>query len=124
MAPNKYPFTMFLEARFIATSDSLLCPSGFAQTTGHTACLEVQSTTGTQDYKEFYIELATKWKALGGMPNWHKQWSFVPGIVPYLQEKYGDKMTKFLKVRSDLGVDPYNMFVNDTLMNILGLNPK
>ena len=122
MKVNRYPFTMFFEARFIARSDSILCPASFSKT--HTACLEVQSMYETQNYEDFFIELASEWRKLNGVPHWQKQWALLPGIIPYLQEKYGKKLDDFLYVRENLGVDPHNLFMNGVLKKVFKLEAK
>lgn len=39
-------------------------------------------------------------------------WEKVDGIVPYLRREYGDRITRFNRVRKLQ--DPDDMFVNDT----------
>lgn len=118
---NKYPFTMFCEVRFIASSDSYLCPSNVFQPSEHTACIEVQSTYATQDYQKFFSELEKQWMELGGVPHWQKQWDFPPNkIIPYMQRKYGERIDKFLEVRKFLEIDnDDNLFMNEMLMKVL-----
>ena len=122
ISDNKYPFTMFCEVRFISSSDSYLCPSNvFQPSAQYTACIEVQSTYATQDYQKFFGELEKAWMDLGGVPHWQKQWDFPPNeIIPYIQEKYGERIDKFLGVRKFLEVDNEdNLFMNEMLMKVL-----
>ena len=114
-ADSKYPFTMFMEARFIAHGTSDIDSASFGT---HTACLGVESSFKTQDYLAFFTEVAEAWKALGGIPHWQKQWTFIPNISSYLRERYAEKMTHFLDVRRELDVDPNDMFMNQALTKV------
>lgn len=121
-ATNKYPLTMFCELRFIAKSESYLCPSSVFQSTdcNGIACIEVQSTYGTKGYEKFYLELEKAWMDLGGVPHWQKQWDFSPDIVPYIRNRYGANIEKFLATRKALQVDNEdNLFINKKLMEVL-----
>lgn len=121
VSDNKYPFTMFCEVRFIANSNSYLCPSSIFQPTKHSACIEVQSTYATQDYMKFFSELEGAWMKLGGIPHWQKQWDFQPNdTIQYIQEMYGERIDAFLAVRKSLEIDNEdNLFMNEILMKVL-----
>lgn len=51
----------------------------------------------------------------GAAPHWPKEFMQIPGIVGKIRRYYGQRLTRFLDVRSRLEVDPGGMFLNPFL---------
>ncbi len=122
-----FPLTMCMEMRILKKGNALLCPSSIGDHT-HIAYVEVLSTSGTQGYEQYFTEVATAWIELGGIPHWHKQWTFLMGsefgagrqsIFEYIRSKYGTNLTTFNTVRSQLNLDPDDRFLNATMQDVL-----
>ena len=112
---------MAMDIRVIEKSECLLCPATKREndtTSTHTAFLEILSFAGTQNYQEFFREVAIEWIRLGGVPNWCKQWTFLDrdGIFEHIRSHYGSKLTTFESYRQNLS-DP--MFLNKTMEKLL-----
>ncbi len=122
-----FPLTMCMEMRVVQKGSAFLCPSSIGDYT-HVAYIEVLSTSGTQGYEQYFTDVAKAWIDLGGIPHWHKQWAFLKDceignseqtIFEYIRSKYGDNMTKFKQVRSELNLDPADRFLNSTMRDVL-----
>lgn len=118
-----------MEMRVMKKGDSLLNPASIGtEKDTHIAYIEVLSTSGTPGYEEYFKDVAKKWMELGGIPHWHKQWSFLTpptsdssseeSIYDYIKRKYGaDRLGTFNKVRKVL--DPNDIFLNETMEKVL-----
>lgn len=109
-----FPLSLCLEMRVMKKSNCFLCPASIG-TQDHIAYIEVLSTAGTPNYKEYFGEVATAWKALGGVPHWHKEFMILGnGIVDHMKKIFtAAKIKKFNDVRTRL--DPKGIFLNDTM---------
>lgn len=113
--------------RVLKKGTSLLCPASIGDTT-HMAYIEVLSTSGTQGYEQYFAEVAKEWIALGGIPHWQKQWTFLKDfdigqgdqdIFDYIRSKFDGNLTTFNNVRSQLEFDCDDRFLNTTMKKVL-----
>lgn len=115
-----FPLNICMEFRVMKKSKALLCPASIGDQE-HILYIEVLSTLNTPGVNDYFTTISDGWKALGGIPHWQKQWTFLDkdgSMVRYLKEKYGENLTKFKQLRNDL-VDPRDMFVNSVYKHIL-----
>ena len=124
----RFPLTLCMEMRVMHKSESLLCPASIGDE-DHITYLEVLSTVGTPGYESFFIEVAEEWAKLGGIPHWQKQWEFLQksesiDIFAHIREMYGEKIGTFMRVRKDLGLDPNDIFMNDTMKKLFEENEE
>ena len=103
-------------------SEAYLCPASLG-TEDHILYLEVLGLVNTVQTKKYWHEIADKWMEMGGVPHWQKQWTFLNNngsMIKYLAKNYGDNLTSFKRVRSQIGIDPDNLFVNHLFEQLLG----
>ncbi|MEL0638765.1 D-arabinono-1,4-lactone oxidase [Marinomonas sp. TI.3.20] len=55
-------------------------------------------------------------------PHWAKGFQFMPNSTEYVKNAFAKQIQEFLAVRKASGVDPDNMFVNETLAACFMLN--
>lgn len=116
-AVGRYPMNVTLNVRFIHNSDCLLSP---ASGHGHTCYIEILSRTRQRDWYEFSAEVASAWLTLPrARPHWAKEHRHLPGIVEHVRAAYGAELVEFRRVRSELGVDPEDTFVNGAVGELL-----
>lgn len=114
---GEYPLNMMLVGRCIANSRALLSPA-FGDR--HVFYLEIISSYGTEGWEKFSDEIAQEWMRLpGARIHWGKEFEQIRGIVPFVRRSYGERLTRFLQIRDELGVDPERMFVNPFLERLL-----
>ena len=121
-----FPLSLVLDTQFRQHSDTLLCPAIVGQKTIHSFYIQVLPARlfyKTETIKDYYSGIADKWFKLGGVPHWHKDWSYLPGVNAHLYEIYGWRLMKFEEVRKILGVDPNNLFCNETMTKLLEYVP-
>ena len=109
--------------RVMKKSGALLCPASLGEEE-HITYIEVLSTSGTPGYEEYFTDVAKAWLDLGGIPHWQKQWEFLQkekhlDIFDYIRKKYGKNIDTFLRVRDQLNLDPNDLFMNDTMKQVL-----
>jgi hypothetical protein len=110
-----YPLTLMLQARFIGHSRSLLSPA-FGEPGEHHCYLEMLSARGTKGCEPFFDEIATQWMAaeeLEALPHWGKYFHTIPGIVPYVHRRMGERIRRFNAARESF--DPDGMFLSPYL---------
>ena len=105
--------------RFMGHSDTLLCPSGvLGQATGKTFYIQILGFNVTTDYTPFFDDVAKVWFTLGGLPHWHKEWTFLTNAKHFLHLNYQGNLNKFEEIRKALDVDPDDLFRNETMTNL------
>jgi len=113
-ARGHYPLNVTLGFRFIKNSEALLS-SCHGNTI--TCMVEVFSYHNTPLFEEFSKELLTAW--LDALPrartHWAKAFQYLPDPPGQLRKAFGAQLDRFLDVRKEMGVDPDNLFLNDTL---------
>lgn len=113
---NEYPLNVVMNVRFINKSNCLLSP---AYGEGHTCYIEILSRTKPRDWYRFSGQVAQDWLTLPeAMPHWAKEWQHIPNITEHIQRYLGENIPRFNQIKSQLQVDPDNMFVNNTLQEI------
>lgn len=119
-ARGQYPLNSTLGFRFIRNSDALLSS---CRGNTRTCMVEIFSYHRTEQFSAFAGELSAAWmrELPNARPHWAKAFQFMPKAVPMLKEAFGPQLQEFLDVRRTLGVDPDNLFVNDTLGELFGL---
>ena len=116
-AAGRYPMNVTLNVRFIHDSGCLLSP---ASGDGHTCYVEILARTRQRDWHEFSAEVASAWLTLPrARPHWAKEHRHLPGIVEHVRAAYGAELDEFRRVRSELGVDPDDTFVNEAVGELL-----
>lgn len=118
---NSFPLNLCMEFRVMKKSKALLCPASIGDQE-HILYVEVLSIVNTPGVKDYFKAISDGWKKLGGIPHWHKQWTFLDekgSMVDYLKKMYGGNLTKFNQVRTAIQVDPDNMFVNSVYKHFL-----
>ncbi|KAK3813672.1 MAG: hypothetical protein JOS17DRAFT_761261 [Linnemannia elongata] len=102
-----------IEFRFIKASDKILSPA-YDKDPGTIFCMiNIMAASGTPGFEEYSAGIVSSWiHKYNVKPHWPKMWEKVDGIVPYLRREYGDRITRFNRVRKLQ--DPDDMFVNDT----------
>lgn len=116
-----YPLNLAMEFRIMKKSKAYLCPASLGDQE-HIFYIEVLGETNTPDNKQFSRIVAEKWMALGGIPHWQKQWTFLDqngSMIEYLGQAYGQNLTEFKNVRTAMGVDPNDLFVNTVFRRLL-----
>ena len=124
-----YPLSATMDVRLIKKSDCLLCPAARlpGDTSTHTAFVEILSIVGTNEYEKFFQEVGEEWIRLGGVPHWSKQWTFLKPpkdakqttIFEYIQDRYGENLTKFQETLKWCDVTSDGLFVNSTMKQLL-----
>jgi hypothetical protein len=115
-ASGQYPLNVTLNARFIHNSDCMLSP---AYGPGHTCYIEILGAGEPALWQRFSGEVALEWMTLPqAMPHWAKQYRHIPGILEHIKGKLGPNIARFNRVKTELGVDPEGMFLNDTLREL------
>ena len=118
---NSFPLNLCMELRVMHKSKALLCPASLGDQ-DHILYIEVLSTVNTPGVHDYFQAISDGWVALGGVPHWQKQWTFLDkdgDMVTYLKGKYGTNLDKFKAVRDALEVDPNDMFVNSVYKHFL-----
>ena len=120
---STYPLSTTLDIRVIKKSEALLCPAtpGKGDTSTHTAFVEILSFAGNQAYENFFHKIGERWVAMGSVPHWCKQWTFLEdvGVFEQIHSHYEDNLTKFRKVLDDIGDPTTMMFINETMQKVL-----
>ena len=122
-----FPLSLFIDTRFIQHSDTLLCPAVVGQETIHSFYIQVlpgRLFYSIDTIRDYYSAIATEWFKLGGVPHWHKEWSFLPDVNAHLHKVYGWRLMKFEEVRKTLGVDPHDLFRNETMTKLFEYVPS
>ncbi|OAQ26459.1 FAD-binding domain-containing protein [Linnemannia elongata AG-77] len=102
-----------IEFRFIKASDKILSPAYDKDPDTIFCMINVMAASGTPGFEEYSVGIAANWiHKYNAKPHWPKMWEKVDGIVSYLRREYGDRITRFNRVRKSQ--DPTDMFVNDT----------
>ena len=113
---NQYPFNVTMNVRFIHNSDCLLSP---AYGKGHTCYIEILSHAHQPKWEAFSGQIAREWLGLThARPHWAKEFRHIPGVVDHIKREMGENIATFNEIKAQLGVDPSNMFMNDTLREI------
>ncbi len=104
-----YPVNLALHSRFTAKSKAWLAPN-YGRETCH---IEVATAVDTQGWKEFFLELESRWMSIpGARPHWGKLF-----YKPLEVAARYPKMSDFLAVRE--AWDPNCVFLNDFLENCI-----
>ncbi len=121
-----FPLTLCMEMRVMRKSDCFLCPASIvSDNEQYIAYIELLSTVGTPGYEKYFAEVAEAWMkpGLDGIPHWHKQFMFLNSkdcdIFKYIREKYGENLTKFADIRTQLDLDPNDLFLNNTMKKFI-----
>ena len=123
----KYPFIfiasfssyrprVFADVRFIQYSDTLLCPAIFKEHSFYLQVILPRNRFSIPDCQHFYKAIAEKWYKLGGIPHWHKDWDYLPGIDDQIKKVYGWRIQKFEEIRKE--VDPGELFLNERMKKL------
>lgn len=116
-AKGQYPLNVTLGFRFIRNSSALLSS---CRGNVHTAMIELFSYHKTPLFAEFAGEILEAW--LDELPrartHWAKAFQYLPNAPTRLRQAFGTQIEEFLAVRKKMGVDPYDMFVNESLAQI------
>jgi hypothetical protein len=106
-----------LNMRFIGSSRALLTPAYGDGITCYIEALCVDRPTG---WDEFSAELVAEWmKIPGALPHWAKEFEHVPGIVPLIRERLGDRRRRFVAALEATGMDTRHAFANPLLRRVL-----
>ncbi|KAF9100116.1 hypothetical protein BGX23_006080 [Mortierella sp. AD031] len=112
-----------LEFRFIKSSDKIMSPAYDKDPEAIFCMINVMAASATPGFEDYAIGIVDNWiQKYNAKPHWPKLWEKVPGVVPYLRREYGDRLTRFNRVRKTQ--DPTNMFVNDTWRPIFQENEQ
>ncbi|KAF9145856.1 hypothetical protein BGX30_006339 [Mortierella sp. GBA39] len=102
-----------IEFRFIKASDKILSPAYDKDPDTIFCMISILAVSGTPGFEEYSTGIIANWiRKYNAKPHWPKMWEKVDGIIPYLRREYGDRITRFNRVRKPQ--DPTDMFVNDT----------
>lgn len=113
---GKFPFNLTMNVRFINNSNCLLSP---AYGEGHTCYIEILSRTHQPTWEAFSGQIAKEWLTLPhALPHWAKEYEYIPGVVPHIKREMAANLATFNRIKTQLGVDPTHMFVNDTLRDV------
>ena len=75
-------------------------------------------------WEAFKDRLMARWLSIpGSRPHWAKQYQDLPGIARTLRAVYGEHLATFLRLRTEEGIDPDNVFVNAFLGDLLFAEP-
>lgn len=115
---GEYPLNVTLNVRFVHNSDCMLSPAYGA---GHTCYIEILSHTAQPKWFQFSGEVAAEWLKLPqAMPHWAKEYRHIPNVIEHIKRVKGADIAQFKQIKTDLGVDPDQMFVNPTLREVFG----
>lgn len=118
---GQYPLNVTLGFRFIRNSTAVLSS---CRDNGMTCMAEVFSYHKTPLFKEFAAELLDAW--MGELPkartHWAKAFQYLPNMKQGIREAFGPQLEEFMGIREYMGVDPSNLFVNDTLAEIFDID--
>jgi hypothetical protein len=119
-AAGRYPLNVTLGFRFIKDSDALLSP---ARGNRITCMVEIFSYHRTDLFETFAGELATEWMAElpRARPHFAKGFQFMKTAIPTMREAFGEQLGSFMDVRTELGVDPDNLFSNTILDELFSI---
>ena len=113
---NEYPMNVTMNVRFIRSSNCWLSP---ASGDGHTCYIEILSFNDQKLWDQFSGEVASDWMTLPqARPHWAKEFQHIPNIIPLIKKNYGENIQHFNRIKSQLQVDPHDMFLNPTLKEI------
>lgn len=115
---GRYPANLAMNTRLFGKNTALLhCIPGDE----HKTTCNIQITSFDNPYWEgFKDQLMAQWLALpGSRPHWAKQYQDLPQIAHTLRRVYGENLETFLRIRTEAGVDPDNIFVNAFLEQLL-----
>lgn len=116
---GKWPLNLALNARFLGSSRSLLSPCHGRK---HTCFIEIMSFKDTKGWDELVAELGGAWLKLpGAAPHWPKEFEQIPGAFTSIAARYGQNLRRFAELRTELDVDPDDLFVNSLTQRILDL---
>jgi hypothetical protein len=113
-----YPVNLAMNTRLFGKNTALLhCVRG---DTGETTCNIQITSFDNPHWEAFKGRLMERWLAIpGSRPHWAKQYQGLPQIAQRLRTVYGENLETFLRIRSEEGVDPDNLFVNPFLEELL-----
>ncbi len=78
-----------------------------------------QSHAHQPRWEAFSGQIAREWLGLThARPHWAKEFRHIPGVVDHIKREMGENIATFNEIKAQLGVDPSNMFMNDTLREI------
>ena len=113
---GEYPMNVTMNARFIHNSNCWLSPA-FGE--GHTCYIEILGRTNPAHWRRFSGEVGQAWLQLPqARPHWAKEYRHIPGIIDHIKRNYSGNIQRFNQIKSRLGVDPSNMFVNAALQEV------
>ncbi|MEI7771806.1 MAG: FAD-binding protein [Chloroflexales bacterium] len=115
---GRYPANLAMNTRLFGKNTTLLhCIPGDA----HAMTCNIQITSfANAHWEAFKDDLMARWLALpGARPHWAKQYQDLPQIAGTLRAVYGENLETFLRIRTEEGVDPDNIFVNPFLEDLL-----
>ncbi|MDD9971047.1 MAG: FAD-binding protein [Myxococcales bacterium] len=119
---GQYPLNVVLNVRFIGGSDALLSPAGG---NGRTCYIEALGDPALPSWRPFARALSERWLALpAARPHWGKEWDILPDIGARLRAVYGTRIDRFLSIRSELGLDPDDLFTNDLMQTVFALSTR
>ncbi|KAF9913009.1 hypothetical protein EC991_005877 [Linnemannia zychae] len=102
-----------IECRFIKASDKILSPAYDKDPEAIYCMINVMAASATPGFEEYSKGIVSNWiEKYNAKPHWPKMWESVPGVYPYLRREYGDRLSRFNRIRK--AQDPRDMFVNDT----------
>ena len=107
---------VFVDARFIQYSDTLLCPAIFKDHSFYVQVLNPRYSLSIPVLRAFHTALAEKWYKLDGIPHWHKDWDYLPGIDDHIKKVYEGRIQQFEDIRKQ--VDPNELFLNKRMKKL------
>jgi hypothetical protein len=109
------PCILGINVRFTKRSDCLISSANIDS--DYVMWIETLLGPKSKGYKQFCVEFNSRMiQDYQGLAHWAKSWYETP--ISDITKNNKDKLKQFLHIRSELGVDPTNMFVNPTLKYI------
>jgi hypothetical protein len=115
-ARGSFPIDINLNIRFTGPSGALLSA---AYGPGLTCYIEVLGMGRPADWEACSGAILSEWLRFpGALPHWAKEFEHVPGILPVLRERLGDRLARFRHALDGCGLDPTGMFRNDLVSRL------
>jgi FAD/FMN-containing dehydrogenase len=115
-ARGEYPIDININIRFTGPSKALLSA---AWGPGLTCYIEALAMGRPKGWEACSAALLRAWLQLpGALPHWAKEFEHVPGVIPALRERLGERLTRFQNALRDSEIDPHGVFRNDLVQRL------
>ena len=115
-ARGEFPIDININIRFTGQSKALLSAAWGPGLTCYIEALAMGRPAGWEDCS---AALLRAWLQLpGALPHWAKEFEHVPGVIPTLRGRLGDRLTRFQNALRDSEIDPHGVFRNDLVQRL------